>query len=209
MLRHEREALEAQVQRLERANPSWNAAQLEGELATIVPTAYSAWKEETPIRRSRLRAIQRWRTGARGRDAGKTSAHLFPYLWPVGERQRKEVDPTFDPSPVVAAGSWRLFLYNCGPEIVRDVRVALDGAAVDYAPSIVTGRFTEVHWQRLDRVKAMALSGDGGLARFELRVDFVIARGTRQSRLVGELVLHPQQGWVHFGGRDGRAREVE
>ncbi|HTT34341.1 MAG TPA: hypothetical protein VMH78_00500 [Thermoplasmata archaeon] len=210
MLRHEREELEHRVQQLERTNPTYSAAQIERSLAEVVPVAYEAWKAETPVARSRFRAIQRWRRGARGRDAGRGAIHLFPYLWPVGERQRKEVDPVFAPSPVVSAGSWRLFLYNCGPEVVRDVRVFLDGTAVDYAPSILTGRFAEVHWQRLERVKSAALLGeDGGPTRYPLRVEFVIAKGTRQARLDGEIALDPQQGWVHFAGRDGRAREVE
>ena len=136
--------------------------------------------------------------------------HLFPYLWPIGERQRREVDPSFAPSPVVASGSWRIFLYNCGPEVVRDVRVFLDKSPLDYSPSILTGHFTEVHWQRQEEVKASTMALDGSsLSRHELRVEFVIARGTRQSQLVGDLILHPSQGWVHFAGKDGRSREVE
>jgi hypothetical protein len=37
----------------------------------------------------------------------------------------------------------------------------------------------------------------------------VIARGTRIAELTGELLLDPTQGWVHFRGADGRAREIE
>ena len=136
--------------------------------------------------------------------------HLFPYLWPVGERQRKEVDPAFSPSPVVASGSWRIFLYNCGPEVVRDVRVFVDQQPLDYAPSILTGRFSEVHWQKRESMRASALLAERGEpSRHDLRVEFVIARGTREAALVGELVLDPLQGWVHFEGRDGRRREIE
>lgn len=210
MMRQEREQLEHEVQQLERARPQASAAELEEELKVRAPVAYESWRAETPVARSRLRAIQRWRRGARGRDAGKGAVHLFPYLWPIGERQRREVDPGFSPSPVVASGSWRIFLYNCGPEVVRDVRVFLDRAPLDYAPSILTGHFTEVHWQRQEAVKAATMLVDGSSPTdHELRVEFVIARGTRQSQLVGQLTLHPSQGWVHFTGHDGRAREVE
>lgn len=210
MLRQEREQLEHEVQQLERARPGASAAELEAELAVRSPVAYESWKTETPVVRSRLRAVQRWRRGARGRDAGKGAVHLFPYLWPIGERQRREVDPGFAPSPVVASGSWRIFLYNCGPEVVRDVRVFLDRAPLDYAPSILTGHFAEVHWQRQESVKAATMAFDASRpSEHELRVEFVVARGTRQSQLVGTLTLHPSQGWLHFAGRDGRAREVE
>lgn len=210
MLRQEREQLEHEVQQLERSHPDASAAELEHEVRSRAPVAYESWKAETPNLRSRLRAVQRWRRGSRGRDAGKGAVHLFPYLWPIGERQRREVDPGFAPSPVVASGSWRIFLYNCGPEVVRDVRVFLDQSPLDYAPSILTGHFTEIHWQRQESVKASTMAMDGSsLSRHELRVEFVIARGTRQSQLVGDLTLHPSQGWVHFAGKDGRSREVE
>jgi hypothetical protein len=210
MLRQEREELEGQVQRLERDNPKASAAQIEKELASRAPVAYESWKAETPILRSRLRAVQRWRRGARGRDAGRGAVHLFPYLWPVGERQRKEVDAGFSPSPVVSSGSWRVFLYNCGPEVVRDVRVFIDRHALDYAPSVLTGRFAEIHWQRLDSLKSVALLGnDREPSGHELKVEFVIAKGTRQATLTGELTLHPLQGWIFFSGRDGRSREIE
>lgn len=211
MLRQEREQLEHEVQQLERSRPDASAAQLEADLQLRAPVAYESWRAETPVLRSRLRAVQRWRRGARGRDAGRGAVHLFPYLWPIGERQRREVDPGFAPSPVVASGSWRIFLYNCGPEVVRDVRVFLDQSPLDYAPSILTGHFTEIHWQREESVKAatMMMMDGSNLSRHELRVEFVIAKGTRQSQLVGSLTLHPSQGWVHFAGTDGRAREVE
>lgn len=210
MLRQEREELERQVLRLERSHPDWSAAQMESELESLVPVAFGSWKAETPLRRSRLRAVQRWRRGSRGRDAGRGVQHLFPYLWPVGEQQRREVDPNFAPSTVVSAGSWRVFLYNCGPEVVRDVRVTLDDRPLDYSPSILTGRFSEVHWQRLESLRTGSGLGESGASsQHRLRVEFVIARGTRQAELVGELTLDPLQGWVHFTGRDGRARELE
>lgn len=210
MPRQTRVELEEEVQRIERAHPEWSASQVESELAARLPVVHGAWAEETPVLRSRLRQVQRWRTGSRGRAASHGVHHLFPYLWPMGERQRREVDPGFTPSPVVASGSWRVFLYNCGPEVVRDVRVFLDRAALDYAPSILTGRFSEVHWQRREEIRTTSLLAmDPEPSRHALRVEFVIARGTRQAVLEGELLLHPQQGWIHFEGRDGRAREIE
>ncbi|HZY92493.1 MAG TPA: hypothetical protein VFG07_06975 [Thermoplasmata archaeon] len=210
MPRQDRQELEHQVQRLEREHPDWRASRLEKELEAVSPVAYGSWRSDTPVLRSRLRQVQRWRIGAKGRDAGRGSAHLFPYLWPVGERQRKEVDPTFSPSPVVATGSWRIFLYNCGPEVVRDVRVYVDGSPLDYAPSILTGRFSEIHWQRQEGLRSNALlSQRSEPSPHELKVEFVIARGTREAQLAGTLVLDSFQGWVHFAGRDGRTREIE
>lgn len=210
MKRQDRAALEQATQQLEREHSDARASEVEKELARRAPIAYGAWAEETPNLRSRLRAVQRWRSGARGRDAGKGARHLFPYVWPIGDRQRKEVEPEHAVSPVVATGSWRLFLYNCGPEVVRDVRILLDRTPLDYTPSILTGRFAEVHWQRIDAIRAQCLSDDGGrVSRHLFRVEFVINRGTRQAFIEGELTLHSLQGWVHFEGRDGRMREIE
>jgi len=205
-----RQELERQVQSLERENPKQTAAAMESELARRVPVAYGSFKEETPILRSRLRAIQRWRAGAKGRGAGSGLRHLFPYLWPVGERQRREVEPTFVSSPVVASGSWRIFLYNCSPEVVRDVRIRLDGVELDYTPSIGVSRFTEIHWQKLDSIKALSFSGSGSSdTRHQLEVHFVIAKGTREARIQGDLLLDSMQGWTFFDSRDGRRRELE
>jgi hypothetical protein len=211
MKRQERVELERRVQELERQDPKAAASAIEKELERLSPIAYGNWKEETPVLRSRLRAIQRWRSGARGRDAGRGSRHLFPYVWPIGDRQRKEVDSAHQVSPVVASGSWRLFLYNCGPEVVRDVRIYLDHVDLDYSPSILTGRFAEVHWQRIDSIRAQCLSTDerDHESRHLLRVDFVVNKGLRQAHIEGELVLHSLQGWTAFAGRDGRGREIE
>jgi hypothetical protein len=208
--RQERQELERQVQAIERSNPKLSAAEVEAELAQRTPVAYGNWRDETPNTRSRLRAVQRWRIGNRGREQGQGARHLFPYLWPIGERQRKEVDPTFSPSPVVATGSWRTFLYNCSPEVVRDVRVTLDHVDLDYAPSIAVGRFAELHWQRIDAIKAACLAEIGpNMSKHLLEVDFVIARGTRQARIEGELTLDTMQGWTYFTSRDGRKRDLE
>ncbi|MCI4330595.1 MAG: hypothetical protein L3K19_01955 [Thermoplasmata archaeon] len=210
MTRQIRQELERQVQTLERERPKQTASQMETELARRAPVAYGGWRDETPNLRSRLRAIQRWRAGAKGRGAGTGVRHLFPYLWPVGERQRREAEPSFVPSPAVASGSWRIFLYNCSPEVVRDVRVRLDGVDLDYSPSIAVSRFTEVHWQRIEAIKAASLSDSGPEAtRHQLEVSFVIAKGTREARIHGDLVLDSTQGWTFFDSRDGRRREIE
>lgn len=198
------------MQAVEREHPDWTAAQIEAELAARAPVAYGGWKDETPLMRSRLRAVQRWRVGSHGRGSGLGPRHLFPYLWPVGDRQRKEIEPAWSVSPVVASGSWRVFLYNCSPEIVRDVRVRLDRRDLDYAPSILEGRFMEVHWQRIESIKSVCLAQNGpDRSDHLLEVDFVIARGTRQARVEGKLSLDVLQGWTHFDSRDGRRRELE
>jgi hypothetical protein len=210
MKRQARQELEDRAQALERKNPKWPARRLEKALQDEVPLAYGEWAEETPKLRSRLRAVQRWRTGARGRESGKGAIHLFPYVWPIGDRQRQELDPGWTVSSRVANGSWRLFLYNCAPEVLRDVRISLDGEEIDYAPSILVGRFAEVHWQRVDSIRAATLSEPGsGSTNHRLEAEFVIAKGTRQARIAGELALDPGQGWSFFASRDGRRREIE
>lgn len=210
MKRQSREELERIVQSLERKNAEWPASRLEQAVGEVAPIAYGEWVEETPILRSRLRAVQRWRTGARGRGAGRGPVHLFPYAWPVGDRQRQELDPGWSPPPRRTEGSWRLYLYNCAPEVLRDVRVRLDDREVDYAPSILAGRFAEVHWQRVEAIRAEGLRDEGGSpSEHELDAEFVIAKGTRQSRIAGRLTLEPSQGWTFFASTDGRRREIE
>ncbi|HKV89763.1 MAG TPA: hypothetical protein VJQ43_01025 [Thermoplasmata archaeon] len=209
MVRQHRAELERAVQSLERIDPKRSAAAVEKELAVRSPVAYGEWREETPTLRSRLRAIQRWRSGGKGRTGG-TVAHLFPYLWPVGERQRHEVEPEFRASPVLVTGSWRIFLYNCSAEVVRDVRLFLDGSEVDYAPSILIGRFVEVHWQRVEAIRAACLRAESSeRSEHRLQAEFVIANGTKVARVAGRLTLDTQQGWAHFASEDGRNRELE
>jgi len=210
MKRQERSELERLAQSVERQHPDWPARQVESALAESAPVAYGDWREETPNLRSRLRAVQRWRIGARGRGAGRGIAHLFPYVWPVGDRQRQELDTTWNASHVATNGSWRLYLYNCAPEVVRDVRVYLDGSEIDYAPSILMGKFAEIHWQRVESVRAQTLdTGTFRTKRYRFEAEFVIARGTRQARIEGELSLDSQQGWTFFASLDGRRREIE
>lgn len=210
MARHENQELEELVQRVERDHSEWSAVEIERELARLAPVVYGRWKEGTPNLRSRLRSVQRWRAGLRGRGAGTTPRQLFPYVWPVGERQRREIEPAFSGSSALMSGSWRIFLYNCSAEVVRDVRVFLDSLEIDYAPSILEGKFTEIHWQKHEEVRARCLDPTPPTtSRHRLRVEFVIAKGTRQSAVDGELVLDVAQGWTHFGARDGRSRDLE
>ncbi|HZY70526.1 MAG TPA: hypothetical protein VFF67_06080 [Thermoplasmata archaeon] len=210
MARHESRELEEVVQRVERDHGEWSAVEIERELARLAPVAYSRWKEGTPNLRSRLRSVQRWRAGLRGRGASATARQLFPYVWPVGERQRREIEPAFGGTSPLRSGCWRIFLYNCSAEVVRDVRVFLDNLEIDYAPSILEGKFAEIHWQKHEDVRGRLLDqAPPPLSRHRLRVEFVIARGTRQSAVDGELVLDVSQGWTHFGSRDGRSRDLE
>jgi hypothetical protein len=210
MVRQHRSELERVVQALERDDPKRSAAAVEKLIGERSPIAYGEWKEETPNLRSRLRAVQRWRSGSRGRGGSSGQAHLFPYLWPVGERQRKEVEPEFGVSTALATGSWRIFLYNCSPEVVRDVRMSMDHVEIDYAPSILVGRFVEIHWQRIEGIRSAFLAEGGDrTSRHLLEAEFVINRGTRQARIGGELTLDTTQGWVYFGSQDGRKRELE
>jgi hypothetical protein len=72
------------------------------------------------------------------------------------------------------------------------------------------GRFTEIHWQRNEAVKEICLTAESAqLSQHRLRVEFVIARGTRQSRVEGDLTLDSMQGWTFFASRDGRKRDLE
>lgn len=210
MKRQDREELERLVQGLERRNPKASASELERSIAENSPALHGDWVAETPNLRSRLRAVQRWRIGARGRDAGRGPVHLFPYVWPVGDRQRQELDPGWAVPSRLSNGTWRLFLYNCAPEVVRDVRIRLDGAEIDYAPSILVGRFAEIHWQRVEGLRDGSMGTTSGpSSTHQLEAEFVIAKGTRQARISGELSMEPGQGWAFFASRDGRRRELE
>jgi hypothetical protein len=205
-----RQELERRVQDLDREHPDWSARELEEELKARLPAVYGEWCDDTPALGSRLRSVQRWRgAGARGLEA-KQAQVLFPHLWPLGERQRHELEPSYVPVQRVAAGSWRLFLFNCGPEVLREIHVLMDGHEVGYSPFLLMGRFAEVNWQRLPSIKEAALGLDGSAVTshpFEAR--FVIAKGTRNAKLGGALRLDAQQGWVEFDGGDGRRKEIE
>lgn len=210
MKKGDRQELEHRVQELDRQHPDWNARELERELVERASLAYGEWAEETPEISSRLRAIQRWRgAGVRGLEA-KRAALLFPHAWPVGERQRAELEPAYAPSTRPATGSWRLFLYNCSPDVLHEIRMRLDSTDVGYAPFLGTGRFTELRWQAVAAVKRLLLEGVGEpRSTHRLSVEFVLARGTRRGELEGTLQLDVGQGWVGFDAGDGRWKEIE
>lgn len=208
MNRTERAALERLVQDLDRDHPDWSARELEAEMRVRSPVGYGNWSDETPNESSRLRAIQRWR-GSVGRGlAVKQAAVLYPYLWPVGERQRHELEPAYSPASRLTTGSWRLFLYNCSPEILREVHVVLDRTDVGYSPFLAVGRFAEVRWQRVGEIKVAAMH-EGAVSRHEFRARFVIAKGTKEAHLGGTLSMDGRQGWTEFDAGDGRQREIE
>ncbi|HEV2316838.1 MAG TPA: hypothetical protein VGV89_04605 [Thermoplasmata archaeon] len=210
MNRTRRTELEQLVQDLDRDHPEWSAREIEGEVLSRSPVAYGEWKEETPAEGSRLRSVQRWR-GTQGKELAVRQAQaLFPYLWPLGERQRHELEPTYAPSSRISNGSWRVFLYNCGPEVLRELHVLLDAQKIGYSPFLVTGKFAELQWQRVATAKAAAMANDAGIpSHHELEVHFVVAKGTKKAKLGGALVLQPGQGWVEFDAGDGRKKEIE
>lgn len=201
--------LERRVQDLDREHPDWSAREIERELAEVAAVAYGDWRESTPEELSRLRAVQRWRGAGARSLAAQQAKVLFPYVWPLGERQRHELEPSFAPSTRVASGSWRVFLYNCSPETLREMHVVLDGTPVGYSPFLSMGKFTELHWQRDAAAKAATMGYDTAPSRHDLLVRFVIAKGTREARLAGTLLLEGAQGWVAFDGGDGRTKEIE
>jgi hypothetical protein len=210
MPRQEKAELERRVQDLERQHPEWSARLIEHELEGVAPVAFGDWKDATPNRLARIRQVQRWRRGARGKLGSDVAQPLFPFLWPMGELQRQGMEPGFTARSTVAQGTHRLFLFNCSVEPVRDVRVKIGGRELSYDPVILPGKFAEVHWLRSDAVRQSALEATAGRSvRHRMLVDFVVAKGTRRARLEGDLTLDPSQGWVSFTSRDGRQKELE
>jgi hypothetical protein len=210
MRRSRRSELEPQVQGLDREHPEWSSSEIERELRVRHPAMYGDWAEETPEVASRRRAVQRWRgSGGRALAARQARAEI-PFLWPVGERQRRELDPGYLPSSRLSAGSWRIFLYNCAPETLREIHVALDRVAVGYSPFLLPGRFLEVLWQRVEPIKEATLATpESAPSGHLLRAQFVRSRGTREGRLEGTLQLRTDQGWLVFDGGNGRTKELE
>jgi hypothetical protein len=210
MNRDEREELRHRVEDLHRDHPDWYARQIEAELASRSPVAYGSWVDETKGLAARLRSIQRWRGGGGGAFRGPLTGGTFPFVWPMGERQRQELEPTFQPSRVPRRGSSRLFLYNCGPEVVRDVRISLDGAPIGYAPALPVGRFSEIVWMKVSELRLASLSeGADTPSEHALSVDFVVGKGMHEARLQGTLVLDPSQGWRIFQAGESRSSEIE
>ncbi len=81
--RAEREELRRRVEDLHRDHPDWAAREIEAGLKDRAPVAYGNWRDETPSEDSRLRAIQRWRSGGRWAANGSILRVPFPYAWPV------------------------------------------------------------------------------------------------------------------------------
>lgn len=209
MNRSERVELQRRVEDLHRQHPEWQAREIEAQLEALLPVAYGSWAEDTPIEDSRLRAIQRWRGANRWTTGAAVSRTEFPYVWPYGERQRQEVDSAYTPSRVPVLGSWRLFLYNCSPEVVRDVKIRLDGEPAGYSPAILAGKFCEIQWQRIDAIRSITLSGGAaGPSQHTLLAEFVVARGTKEVHFQGSLWLDPVQGWRVFQGNEDRSTEL-
>jgi hypothetical protein len=208
--RAEREELRHRVEDLHRDHPDWIARQIEEELASRSPLAYGSWVDETRELDSRLRSVQRWRGGGGGPLAGPLTGGTFPFVWPMGERQRQELEPSYKPSRVPRTGSSRLFLYNCGPEVVRDVRISLDGAPIGYAPALPVGRFCEIAWMKVPELRQAPLSERAARpSEHALGVDFVVGKGLHEARLQGTLVLDPNQGWRMFQAGESRSSEIE
>jgi hypothetical protein len=205
----QRVRLEQLTQRIDRQHPDWNARQVEAELETLASAVYRQWKGGTPNDDARLRQVQRWRRGLR--NPVRPLAHLaFRHLWPTGERQRAVAEPGFLRRVHPGAGSHRVFLQNCSEETVHDLRATLGGQQVTNESVLRGGQFAEVHWTRNPSVRAAALAADTRTPlRFPLRVEFVVARGTRRAGLSGELFLEPEDGWMSFVCSDGAAKEIE
>lgn len=210
MSRGSKGALERHVQDIERRHPDWLARQIERELEALAPVAYGNWRDATPSILARLRQVQRWRRGSPRNRKPLSRDLLFRYIWPVGEKQRHSVDSAFQPRPTQLRATHRLFLRNCGPETLREVRARIDGRDMMYEPSIDGGKFGEIRWfadARLMDLLVGALPNQERLLRLE--VDFAIQRGRKRAQLRGELTLHASDGWVRFASLDGGSKELE
>jgi hypothetical protein len=205
----ERAELERRVQDLDRKHPDWRASEIERELESLVPVAYANWRDRTPSRGSRLRQVQRWRGGIPG-PRRRAPPPQFQHLWPVGERQRQELDPAFSARPTRVRASHRIFLYNCSPEILREVRTRLEGQEVGYEPALPPGRLAEIFWFRSPVVLAAIRSAASNTTMSHpLVVDYALSKGTRRARLEGALLLHSDDGWTGFRSKQGMEKEVE
>jgi len=208
--KEDRAELERLVLVLERQHPDWSAREIELELAERAPASHGNWKSDTPDLRARLRQVQRWRTGAWGRG-GRTRAQLpFTFLWPMGEKQRQAVDPSFTARASSRRASQRLFLRNCSAEVVRELRAKIGGVEVAYEPALAAGGFTEVHWTRnLATRDALLRAQDHQILPQPLEVEFAVSNGTRRAFLKGELRLDSTDGWTSFRASDQSEKEIE
>ncbi|MCI4365050.1 MAG: hypothetical protein L3K10_03175 [Thermoplasmata archaeon] len=204
-----RTELERLTQNVERVHPDWLARQVERELEALAPVVYGHWKDETPSLEARLRQVQRWRKGFRSPPRPRASP-LYRHIWPVGERQRQELDPQYIARPTRLKASHRVFLRNCSPDSVQELRARLAGEEVAYEPSLLPGHFVEVDWSRHEELLRWLLeSSDHATRRCKLSVEFATDRGTRSGRFDGELDLDSTDGWQAFVASDGSRKEIE
>jgi len=204
-----RKELEQLTQEVERTHPDWSARRVERELEALAPVVYGHWKDETPNLEARLRQVQRWRKGFRSPPRPRAPS-LYRHIWPVGERQRQELDPTYVARPTRLRASHRVFLRNCSSDPIQELRARLAGREVAYEPSLLPGHFVEVDWFRdEDILKWLLESGDHATRPCKLSVEFATDRGTRSGRFDGELELDSTDGWRAFVAIDGSRKEVE
>jgi hypothetical protein len=204
-----RKELEQFTQDVERVHPDWSARQVERELEALAPVVYGHWKDETPNLEARLRQVQRWRKGFRSPPRPRATS-LFRHIWPVGERQRQELDPTYVARPTRLKASHRVFLRNCSSDPIQELRARLAGREAAYEPSLLPGHFVEVGWSLDEDLQRWLLeSTDHAIRSCKLSVEFATDRGTRSGRFDGELELDSTDGWRAFIARDGSRKEIE
>jgi len=204
-----KQELEQLVHQVERQHPDWSSRAVEHELEALAPVVYGHWKDETPNLEARLRQVQRWRKGFRSPPRPRAPS-LYRHIWPVGERQRQELDPTYMARPTRLRASHRIFLRNCSSDPVQELRARLAGREVAYEPSLLPGRFVEVDWSRHEELRKWLLeSGDHATRPCKLSVEFATDRGTRSGRFDGELELDSTDGWRAFVASDGSRKEIE
>ncbi|HZY69655.1 MAG TPA: hypothetical protein VFF67_01585 [Thermoplasmata archaeon] len=202
--------MEQLVQDLDRKHPDWSSRQIEAELELLAPVGYGYWRENTANLRARFRQIQRWRRGQASSAGPSPTAPLFHRIWPIGERQRRALDPTFTPGSAVIHASHRAFLRNCAPEPLREVRAKLAGVEVAYEPVLHPQGFLEIRWVRNPAVRQAALEAeDSEVLQHTLDVEFAAERGLRRGHLKGVLSMSASDGWFAFEADDGQRKEIE
>ena len=210
MTRAERIELERLVQLLDRQYSGWSAGEIEAELARRAPVAYGNWKDDTPAVRSRLRQVQRWRRGGTGAGRRPRSRPPYTFVWPVGERQRQSLEPTFSARPLAPRASHRLFVYNCSSETVRELHVKLDGVKVSYEPALRAAGFAEIHWTRNHVIRdALLVATEHQIFFHPVEVEFAVSNGAKRAFLKGVLRLDSTDGWNSFRADDRTEREIE
>jgi hypothetical protein len=208
--RADRAELERVVLVLERQHPDWSAREIERELAQRAPASHGNWTTDTPNLRARLRQVQRWRTGSRGSGRPARSQLAYTFLWPMGEKQRQAVDPSYVARASPRRASHRLFLYNCSAEIVRELRAKVGGVEVAYEPALAAGGSTEIHWTRNPAIREGLLRAAGHETLVHpLEVEFAVSNGTKRAFLKGTLSLDATDGWISFRARDESMKEIE